>query len=87
VSVQAAILNELLSLQEQHGTSYLFISHDLGVVRHVADQVAIMEKGRIVEIGEPSRVFDHPEHPYTRALIAAIPKLEAPSRATRENAA
>jgi peptide/nickel transport system ATP-binding protein len=87
VSVQAAILNELLSLQEQHGTSYLFISHDLGVVRHVADQVAIMEKGRIVEIGEPSQVFDHPEHPYTRALIAAIPKLEAPSRATRENAA
>jgi len=80
VSVQAAILNELLALQEQHGTSYLFISHDLGVVRHVADQVAIMQRGKIVEIGDPAQVFDHPAHPYTRALIAAIPKLEASSR-------
>lgn len=76
VSVQAAILNELLALQERHGTSYLFISHDLGVVRHMADRIAIMQKGKIVEVGEPDQVFDHPQHAYTRALIAAIPTLE-----------
>jgi peptide/nickel transport system ATP-binding protein len=80
VSVQAAILNELRDLQERFGTSYLFISHDLGVVRHMADQVAIMQKGRIVEVGEPNQIFDRPMHPYTQALIAAIPTLEAKHR-------
>ncbi|MBE9604545.1 ABC transporter ATP-binding protein [Acetobacteraceae bacterium H6797] len=76
ISVQAAILNELLALQRQHGTSYLFISHDLGVVRHVAHQVAIMRHGKIVEHGPPSAVFGAPREDYTRALIAAIPTLE-----------
>ncbi|WP_159999228.1 ABC transporter ATP-binding protein [Roseomonas sp. 18066] len=76
ISVQAAILNELLALQRQHDTSYLFISHDLGVVRHVAHQVAIMRQGRIVESGPPSAVFGTPREDYTKALIAAIPTLE-----------
>jgi peptide/nickel transport system ATP-binding protein len=75
ISVQAAILNELLALQRRHNTSYLFISHNLGVVRHIAHWVAIMQHGRIVEVGTPSAVFETPSNPYTRALIAAIPRL------------
>ena len=78
ISVQAAVLNELLALQARQGTSYLFISHDLGVVRHVAHRIAIMQHGRIVEAGSPDEVFEHPREPYTAALIAAIPTLEGP---------
>jgi peptide/nickel transport system ATP-binding protein len=76
ISVQAAILNELMQLQARHGTAYLFITHDLGVVRQVAHQVAVMRQGQIVEAGDPTKVFGVPEHPYTRSLIAAIPTLE-----------
>jgi peptide/nickel transport system ATP-binding protein len=76
ISVQAAILNELVALQMRHGTSYLFITHDLGVVRQVAHRVAIMRQGRIIEEGEPAALFANPTQAYTRGLIAAIPTLE-----------
>jgi peptide/nickel transport system ATP-binding protein len=73
VSIQAGVLNLLEELRVQLGLSYVFVSHDLSVVRHVADRVAVMYLGRIVEIGEVNRVFDAPAHPYTQALISAIP--------------
>jgi peptide/nickel transport system ATP-binding protein len=73
VSVQAQVLNLLQDLRERFGVAYLFISHDLAVVDHVCDEVAVMQHGRIVERGEPGRLFSQAEHPYTRSLIEAAP--------------
>lgn len=73
VSTQAQVINLLNDLQQERGISYLFISHDLRLVRLVADEVAVMRRGRVVEQGEAVRVFDAPEHEYTRDLLAAIP--------------
>lgn len=77
VSIQAQVLNLFHELKSRFGLSYLFISHDLSVVRHVADRVAVMYLGRIVEIGEPDQIFTHPEHPYTKALLSSVPQTEA----------
>lgn len=74
VSIQSQILNLLMDLRERFGLSYLFISHDLSVVRHIADRVAVMYLGRIVETGPAEGVMRHPRHPYTQALITAIPR-------------
>jgi oligopeptide/dipeptide ABC transporter ATP-binding protein len=73
VSIRAQIINLLRELQRQHGMSYLFISHDLSLVRAIADRVAVMYKGRIVEEGETRTIFGDPKHPYTKLLLAAIP--------------
>ena len=75
VSIQAQILNLFMDLREQLNLTYLFISHDLGVVKHVADRVVIMYLGRIVEMADTEEVFSHPNHPYTQILLDEIPHL------------
>ena len=76
VSVQAAILNVLAELQAGERTSYLFISHDLGVVRYLADRIAVMYLGRIMELGTTDQIFEGPHHPYTEALLSAVPSVD-----------
>ena len=79
ISIQAQVLNLLADLQERHNLAYLFISHDLSVVRHIADEVMVMYLGRVVEQGPRETVFGNPQHPYTRALLSATPHPD-PSR-------
>jgi ABC-type oligopeptide transport system ATPase subunit len=69
-------------LQQEFGLSYIFIAHDLSVVRHISNRIAVMNKGQIVEIGEAENIYQHPQHPYTRTLLAAVPRPD-PERARR----
>jgi oligopeptide/dipeptide ABC transporter ATP-binding protein len=73
VSIQAQVVNLLLELQESLGLTYLFISHDLSMIRHIADRVAVMYLGHIVELTDVERLYDDPKHPYTEALLSAVP--------------
>jgi peptide/nickel transport system ATP-binding protein len=81
VSVQAQVLNIMKDLQRKQGLTYLFISHNLAVVRHVSDQVGVMYLGRLVELADKSELFAHPRHPYTRMLLDAIPDIHMSGRA------
>ncbi|MBN1418627.1 MAG: ABC transporter ATP-binding protein, partial [Planctomycetes bacterium] len=76
VSVQAQILNLLAELRRQYGLTYLFITHNLGVVEYLADRVSVMYLGRIVEEGSAESIFEDPRHPYTRALLSAVPQID-----------
>jgi oligopeptide/dipeptide ABC transporter ATP-binding protein len=76
VSVQAQIINLMKRLQDDYGLSYVFIAHDLSVVRHVSDRIAVMYLGKVVEEGPANAIFESPQHPYTRSLLAAIPSVE-----------
>lgn len=83
VSVQAKIINLLMDLQSKLGLTYLFISHDLSVVRHISNRIAVMYLGKIVEIAETDQIFENCQHPYTIALLSAIPKVDVDHKTER----
>jgi len=80
VSIQAQVLNLFMKLREEFGLTYIFVSHDLGVVEHIADRVAVMYLGRIVELAPAEELFEAPNHPYTQALLDEVPRLDARKR-------
>jgi oligopeptide transport system ATP-binding protein len=84
VSVQAQVVNLLDRLQNEFSLSYVFIAHDLSIVRHISDRVGVMYLGRIVEIGREEEIYDHPTHPYTQALLSAVPVPDPSARSHRE---
>nr|WP_200936245.1 dipeptide ABC transporter ATP-binding protein [Marmoricola sp. Leaf446] len=84
VSVQAQVINVMERLQRELGLAYVFIAHDLSVVRHIADRVAVMYLGRIVELGTEDEIYERPTHPYTRALLSAVPVPDPLARGTRQ---
>jgi oligopeptide transport system ATP-binding protein len=85
VSVQAQVVNLMEKLQDELGLSYVFIAHDLSVVRHISDRVMVMYLGRAVEIGNESQIYEHPTHPYTQALLSAVPVPDPRLRGNRDH--
>ena len=84
LSVQAQVLNFMRRIQKEYGLSYLFISHDLGVVQHMSDDIAIMHKGRFVEQGSKEAIYNNPQHIYTKRLLSAIPDMDPTTRAAHK---
>ncbi|WP_405588554.1 ABC transporter ATP-binding protein [Streptomyces sp. NBC_01092] len=84
VSVQAQVINLMAGLQREFDLSYVFIAHDLSIVRHISDRVGVMYLGRIVESGRDTEIYDHPTHPYTQALLSAVPVPDPQARERRE---
>ncbi|MER6439645.1 dipeptide ABC transporter ATP-binding protein [Streptomyces sp. NPDC001185] len=84
VSVQAQVINLMARLQDEFDLSYVFIAHDLSIVRHISDRVGVMYLGRIVETGRDAEIYDHPTHPYTQALLSAVPVPDPEAREHRE---
>ena len=84
VSIQAQVINLMEDLQEQYDLTYLFIAHDLSVVRHISDRIAVMYLGHIVEIADRVELYENPQHPYTKALLSAIPIPDPVLEATRD---
>jgi peptide/nickel transport system ATP-binding protein len=83
VSIRAQVVNLLQDLQQQLGLTYLFIAHDLSVVRHISHRIAVMYAGKLVELGTPDQIYDDPKHPYTRALLSAVPVPDPAVEKTR----